>query len=60
MQRLSEDLAIHIVGVFIIKWWQASQHLIQQYTERPPIDSLGIASTRQELRSEVLWCSTER
>ena len=59
MQRLGENLAVHIVGVLVVEWWQTSQHLVQEHTKRPPIDRLGVAGTGKKFRSKVLWSSTE-
>lgn len=59
-QRLLQDLAIHFVGVFIIEWRQACQHLVEQDTESPPIHGLGVAVAEEKFRSEIFGSSTER
>jgi hypothetical protein len=59
VQWLSEDLAVHVVGVLVVEGWQACQHLVEKNTECQPIDRLGVASTGEELGREVLGRSTE-
>lgn len=58
-QRLLQDLAVHLVGVFVIEWRKTSEHLIEQDTECPPIDALGVAIAQQKLWSEVLGGTAE-
>ena len=59
-QRLLQDLTIHFVGVFIIEWRQACQHLVEQNTESPPIHSLGVAVAKEKFWSQIFRGSTER
>jgi hypothetical protein len=55
-----QDLAVHFVGVLIVEWRQACQHLIEQDTESPPIHSLGVAVAKEKFWGEVFGSSTER
>ena len=59
MQGLRENLAIHLVGVLIVEWWQASQHLVQENAEGPPIDRLGVAAASEEFWGKILGRTTE-
>jgi len=59
VQRLRQDLPVHLIRVLIVKGRETSQHLIQEHTKRPPIDSFGVALSVQQLGREVLWRSTE-
>ena len=47
VQWLCEDLAVHVVCVLIIERRQACQHLVQEDTECPPIDSLSVAGSSE-------------
>lgn len=58
-QRLLQDLAVHLVGVFVIERRKTSQHLVEQNTQCPPIDALGVAIAQQKLWSEVLGGTAE-
>lgn len=58
-QRLLQNLAVHLVGVLIVKRRQTRQHFVQQNTECPPIDSLGISVAKQQLGGKVLRSTTE-
>lgn len=42
-QRLLQDLAIHIICVLVIERWKTRQHLIEKYTQSPPVDCLGVS-----------------
>jgi hypothetical protein len=59
-QRLLQDLAIHFVGIFIVEWRQACQHLIEQDTESPPIHGLGVPITKEKFWSKIFGSSAER
>src|SRR5690242_12391672 len=59
MQRLGEDLAVHVVGVLVVKWWKTCQHLVEEDTECPPIYRLCVSAASQQFRSKVLGCSAE-
>ena len=59
MERLGEDFAVHLIRVLVVEWRQTRQHLVQQHTQSPPIDSLGVALSVQELRCKVFGCTAE-
>ena len=59
VQRLSEDLAVHVVGVLVVEGRETCQHLIEEDTERPPIYRLCVTAAGQQLRGEVFGCSAE-
>jgi hypothetical protein len=54
-----KNLAIHIIRILIIEWWEASQHLVEQDTKGPPIHRLGVAIAKQKLRSKVFGSTAE-
>ena len=58
-QWVLQDLAIHLVDVLRVEWWQPSQHLVEQHTEGPPIDGFGIALSQEQFGCQVLGRSTE-
>ena len=59
VKRLGENLAVHLVCVLIVEWWQTSQHLVEQHAKRPPIHCLGVALAVQKFRRKVFRCTTE-
>lgn len=59
MQRLSEDLAVHVVGVLVVKGWKTCQHLVEEDTECPPIYRLCVSAASEEFRGQVLGCSAK-
>lgn len=59
VERVGEDPLVHDVHVLIIERRQAGHHLVDQHTESPPVDSLGISLAFKELRGNVFWCSAE-
>lgn len=58
-QGLLQNLAVHLVGVLIVERRQTSQHLVKQDTESPPVHSLGVSITKQQLGGEILRGTTE-
>jgi hypothetical protein len=54
-----QDLAVHLVGVLIIEWGKARQHLVEQDTQSPPIDGLGVAIAKEKFGGEIFGSSTE-
>jgi hypothetical protein len=58
-QGLLENLAVHFVGVLVIERRKSCQHLIQQDTESPPIDGLGVSVAKQKFGSEIFGSSAE-
>jgi len=59
MKRLGENLAVHLVCVFVVEWWQTCQHLVEQYAKRPPIHRLGVTLTVKEFWCKVFRCTAE-
>jgi hypothetical protein len=59
VERFTENLAIHLVCVFIVERRQTRQHLVEQNAERPPIYRLGVAAAREKFRRKVLWSAAE-
>jgi len=59
VERLGQDFAVHLIGVFVIVWWEASQHLIQKNTKGPPIYCLVVALTKQKLGRKILRGTAE-
>lgn len=58
-QRFLQDFAVHFVDILVVEWRKACQHLVEQDTQSPPIDSLGVAITKQKLRSKVFGSAAE-
>ena len=54
-----ENLAVHLVGVFIVERWQTSQHFVEKHAKRPPVNRLGIAVSKEQLRGKVFGSATE-
>ena len=42
-QRLLQDFAIHIICVLVIERRKTRQHLVEKYTQSPPVDGLGVS-----------------
>jgi hypothetical protein len=40
--------------ILLVKRREPTQHLIEEHTERPPVDSTGIALSLDELGREIL------
>ena len=59
VERVGEDPLVHDVDVLVVKRRQACHHLIDQHTESPPVDSLGISLAFEEFRGNVFWRATE-
>lgn len=59
MERLGKNLAVHLVGVLVVERRQSRQHLVQQHTQGPPIDSLGVALSMQKFGRKVFGCTAE-
>ena len=49
-----QNLLIDGHGVIIIEWVDASDHLVGQDAEGPPVDGLAVAFVEQHLWGEVL------
>lgn len=58
-QGFLEDLAVHLIGILIVEWRQAREHLVEQNAKRPPIDGLGVPIAEEQLGGKILRCSTE-
>ena len=59
VERIGEDPLVHDVHILIVERRQSGHHLIDQYTESPPVDSLRVPLTFEELRGDVFWCTTK-
>ena len=59
MQRFREDLAVHLVGVFVVVRRQARQHFVEEHAQRPPVDGFGVALPEQEFGGEVFGGAAE-
>src|SRR5690606_18244333 len=54
-----DDLPIDVHWVFILEGWEPSKHLIDKDSQCPPIHWFTMALVQQNLRSYVLWSSTD-
>ena len=54
-----KDLLVDGHGVVVIEWVDASEHLISQDSEGPPIDGLTVTFVEEHLGSEVLWSTAQ-
>ncbi len=59
VERFVQDLAIHVVDHLVVERWQASQHLVEQHPEGPPVNGLIVVLGEQQLWSEVFGCSAK-
>lgn len=48
------DVLIELVPVFIVKWWQTHEHLINNRTEGPPVRGLTMALSLKNFRTQIL------
>jgi hypothetical protein len=55
LQYFGNQLAV----VCALKWWSPYDHLIQQHTSTPHIQSVVVAMSLNHLRSEVIQCTAE-
>jgi hypothetical protein len=39
--------------------WHWTYHLVEQNTERPPVDTFSVSMSRQQFRGKVFRCTTE-
>ena len=60
VQRLGQDLAVHLVGVLVVVRGQPRQHLVQQHAQRPPVDRLAVTLAEEEFGREVFGGAAER
>lgn len=58
-QGFLQNLAVHLVGVLVIEWWQTCQHFVKQDTEGPPIHGLGVSVAKQQLGGKILRSTAE-
>lgn len=58
-QRFLQNLAVHLVDVLIVERRQTCQHLVEQDTQSPPINSLGVAIAKQKFGSKVFGSTAE-
>lgn len=59
MERFGQYLAVHVVCVLVVERRQTRQHLVEEDTQSPPIDSLGVAGAMQKLGCEVFGRTAE-
>lgn len=52
-QRFGENLAVHFVGVFVVKGRKTSEHFVQEDTKSPPVNAFSVAVTRKKFRSKT-------
>ena len=52
-----ENLLVDGHGVIVVEGVNASEHLVGEDSERPPIDRLGVALVQEDFRCDVLWCT---
>mmetsp|Transcript_48182 Transcript_48182/g.75254 ORF Transcript_48182/g.75254 Transcript_48182/m.75254 type:complete len:297 (+) Transcript_48182:313-1203(+) len=55
----SQDTLVQLHTVVRIEGRVASQHLVNQDPQRPPVHSLSVAFVQDDLWSQVLWGTTE-
>jgi hypothetical protein len=58
-QWFLQNLPVHVVCVLVVERWKTCQHLVEEHTKSPPVDSLGISLTKEKLRSKIFWCTAE-
>jgi len=49
-----EDFFVHLLDVLVVEGRKAADHLVEEGSQRPPVDALAVASVFQNLRREVL------
>ena len=54
------DGTVHKMLVLIKEWRDTHQHFVEKDSERPPVDRVIVALTREHLWREVLSGTTER
>lgn len=59
VEGIGEDSLVHNVHVLVIEWRQASHHLVDEHTESPPVNGLGIPLTLEELGGDIFRCAAE-
>ena len=59
MQWGRQNLAVKSQVVIIVEWRIAMNHLVDKDTKRPPVYALVVSSRLEDLRSKILWCSTQ-
>ena len=52
---ISKDVGKGSIAVLTLEWSSAKQHLINEYTEGPPIDSAGVPVTLDDLGCNVFF-----
>lgn len=55
-QRFGENLAVHLVGVFVVEGRKTSEHFVQEDTKSPPINAFSVAVTGKKFRSKTASC----
>ena len=58
--RLISYLVEQYLPILVVKWRNTSEHLVNEYSEAPPIDSEAVLTfVVENLRGKVLSCSDE-
>ena len=52
-----KDVVVNVHGIFISERIDASVHLVDEYTQGPPICGLPMSLVEQDLRGQVFGCS---
>ena len=60
LERLEEDVAVHLLRVVVIKRGQTREHLKQQRANRPPVNLLPVPLLLKNLWRHVLWRAAKR
>jgi hypothetical protein len=54
-----EDVPVDAHRILVIEGVDASVHLIDQYSESPPVNSFSVTLIEDDLRGDVFWGSTD-
>ena len=57
---IAENVGECLISAFALEGCGAEEHLIDQYTERPPIDCTGMTTTFNNLWCNIFFCTDER
>ena len=53
-QFCSFDIEKHDVSIFVVKWRDPGQHLVDEHAQRPPVGRMVVTRAEQHLRRDVL------
>lgn len=57
---IAENVSECLVPAFAFEWCGAEEHLIDQYTERPPVHCTSMTATFNDFWCNVFFCTNER